>query len=397
MSYVLFPYERIQQGSKVILYGMGWLGKMFVEQIAQNHYCEVIFAVDREYKSKSSNLISVKSPTAIKEAEYDYVVIALLSVSTAEAIRDDLVKLGVPVEKCIFKYVLLEPDGEQIINKINSIDHFLHNRIGKMVYGLESFAQNECWRRTCPDWERSYLYEKFCRLQTALTVYEIEESHRFVRIGQLGDGGYLIVDNYPRIDNGMLYSFGVGGDISFEYEMAERGWQIYMYDHTVESLPQNHRAFHYQKRGLIGQHDDARPELSTLPELLCENGHMQEKDMLLKIDIEGYEVDVFRNMPEEIQSNFAQIVMELHGLSNIANWDTLIESLTKIERTHKLVHLHANNWGPILYFGDGMLTDAIELTFVRTNDWHFLPCKGLLLNPLDARCDSMRPERLVWQ
>ncbi|SFW32082.1 FkbM family methyltransferase [Selenomonas ruminantium] len=397
MSYVMFPYERVRQGSRIIVYGMGWLGKMFVEQIEQNHYCEVVFAVDRDYQSKKSNFVAVKSPTSIQGAEYDYIVIAMLSISVAEAIKEDLIKWGVPVEKCVYKYALLESDREQILQKINGMNHFLCDRVGKILYGLESYAENELWRSTCPDWRDSWLYKKFQSLRTALTVYKIDEPHRFVRIGQNGDGGYLIVDNYPLRQNGILYAFGVGGDVSFEYEMAEQGWQIYMYDHTVSKLPQKHPAFHYQKRGLIGRKDEQRPELSTLPEFLCENGHMQEQDMLLKMDIEGYEIDVFCNLPEDVQVQFSQIVLELHGLDNISNWDALLKALTKISRTHRLVHLHANNWGPISFFGDGMLTEAVELTFVRTADWHFSPRKGLLLRSLDVRCDGLRPERLAWQ
>lgn len=170
MSYVLFPYERIQKGSRVILYGMGWLGKMFVEQIAQNHYCELLFAVDRDYQSKSSNLIAVKPPVAIMEAEYDYVVISLLSVSMAESVKDDLAELGVPAEQCIYKYALLEADRENVLQKVTSMENFLRNRIGKILYGLESFAENECWRRSCKDWEHSWLNAKFRQLQTALMV-----------------------------------------------------------------------------------------------------------------------------------------------------------------------------------------------------------------------------------
>ena len=150
--YVLFPYERIPHGSKVILYGMGWLGKMFVEQIIQNNYCDILFAVDKQYKSKDSNLIAVKSPMAIQEADYDYIVIALLSVSTAESVKEELVKQGVPVGKCVYKYGKLESDEGELLQRITGIDGFLRRRVGRMLSGLESFAENECWRRSCTDW-----------------------------------------------------------------------------------------------------------------------------------------------------------------------------------------------------------------------------------------------------
>ncbi|BAL84066.1 hypothetical protein SELR_23580 [Selenomonas ruminantium subsp. lactilytica TAM6421] len=397
MNYVLFPYERVEKNSRVIIYGMGWLGRMFVDQIEHNHYCELLFSVDKNYQSINSNNIAVRPPISVQETEFDYIVIALLSVTTAESVKVELVNLGVPAEKCVYKYVLLESDREQILQKISSMDYFLRNRVGKMLYGLESFAENECWLRTCQDWEKSWLNEKFQLLKSALTVYKIDNTHNFVRLGKHGDGGYLIVENYPISERKILYAFGVGGDVSFEYEMAEQGYQVYMYDHTVPKLPQEHPSFHYQKRGLIGEHDESRFELSTLTDFMRENEHLQDQDMLLKMDIEGFEVDVFRNLSESVQSKFAQIVLELHGLDEIEKWDALLEALAGLKRTHTLVHLHANNWGSVTYIGNAMITEAMELTFVRTSDWNFSLHERFLLNPMDVRCDSVRPERLAWQ
>lgn len=397
MSYVLFPYERVRKDSRVILYGMGWLGRMFVEQILSNNYCKLLFAVDRDYKSKNSNLISVKPVSDIQAVEYDYVVIALRSLSLAESVETELRKYGVPKEKCIYKYTILGEDTETISKKITDMDKFLRQRVGRMLSGLESFTGNECWRESCPDWKHSWLYEKYTKLHNALTVYKIDEPHKFVRIGQNEDGGYLIVDNYPHQTGKVLYAFGVGGDVSFEYEMAEKGWEIYLYDHTVTRLPQWHPSFHYKKRGLIGCSENAKPEFATLVELLSENGHNQEQNMLLKMDIEGYEVDVFRYLSEQVQARFAQIVVELHGLDDSSHWDELIDALKRLGRTHKLVHLHENNWSTPFFLGNKRLSEAVELTFVRERDWHFSSYEGLLLNPLDARCDNMRPERISWQ
>lgn len=193
MSYVLFPYERVSRNSRVILYGMGQLGKMFAEQIASNHFCKLLFAADKDYMSKNNRFIAVKKPEYILQTEYDYIVIAVLSVSIAESVKEELVGLGVPAEKCIYKYVELETDDSDVMKKLSDIDGFLRGRLGRMLCGLESYAENEYWRRSCSDWEHSWLYKKFQQLQAGLTAYRIDSPHRFVRIGQRGDGGYLIV------------------------------------------------------------------------------------------------------------------------------------------------------------------------------------------------------------
>lgn len=397
MQYILFPYERVALGSKVILYGMGRVGKMFLEQISVNHYCKIICAVDRDYDKIINSEIPVYSPKKLLEVECDYIVIALQNATIAAQVSTNIQKMGISTEKCIYGYKPIQYYTEDIVRRLSTINSFLQGRVGKALAGLESFAQNEYLRRNWKALEKSWLYEKFYSLQEKLTVYEIVEPHQYLRVGGNLDGGYVIIKDVPR--NGkILYAFGVGSDVTFEYQLAVDGYEVFLYDHTVKCLPQNHDNFHFFKRGLIGKKDSSQPLLFEIEDLLRENGHTQEEEMLLKVDIEGYEIDVFKSMTENTQRKFSQIVIELHELSDISRWDDIIEALENLKRTHYIVHMHANNWSTAFYLGNDMLSDAIELTLVRKDIFNVIPKQGLLLSPLDARCDNeARLERIHWQ
>src|SRR5438067_11007102 len=69
-----------------------------------------------------------------------------------------------------------------------------------------------------------------------------------VRIGEPGDGGYVLVDRLrPRQP---VMSFGVGPSTSFETALAERGHEILLFDHTNEALPASHERFTWYREGL---------------------------------------------------------------------------------------------------------------------------------------------------
>ena len=56
-------------------------------------------------------------------------------------------------------------------------------------------------------------------------------------------------------------------------------------------------------------------DLKTLGELIIDNDHARCQNLIMKMNIEGCEWDVFdKAAPDEI-SQFSQIVIELHGLS----------------------------------------------------------------------------------
>ena len=204
------------------------------------------------------------------------------------------------------------------------------------------------------------------------------EGHKKIRIGQKADGGYILLDDLKNIK--IAYSFGISREISFDKELADRKIDVYMYDHTINRLPFENSRFHWKKIGLSGIISN-KTNLKTLPELLKENGHSKENDILLKIDIESHEWEVFQNLPTNIIKQFKYIVGEFHiSKRKKFNYYNILE---KIQLTHQIFHLHCNNCGTIIDLDGYKICNLLEISFIKKSGYNFykddnkLPIDGL--------------------
>ena len=75
-------------------------------------------------------------------------------------------------------------------------------------------------------------------------------------------------------NKGIAYSLGIADDISWDEDMAQRGYDVYMYDPTIDALPKEHQKFHFFKQG-IGKNSD----MITLDEAITCNGHASHEGM----------------------------------------------------------------------------------------------------------------------
>ena len=72
------------------------------------------------------------------------------------------------------------------------------------------------------------------------------ENFDLVRIGHNNDGGYILLDDFK--PGGIAYSFGISNDVSFDKDIASKGYDVFMYDHTIEGLPKREKEnprFHF--------------------------------------------------------------------------------------------------------------------------------------------------------
>ena len=95
----LFPFSKIQEKKKIVIYGAGGFGK------AIKKYCDVFKGEDVVgwvdlhydlYQKQGFDVISIKQ---IKKLEFDYLVIAVLNEKSAEQIKKDLVNRGISEDK----------------------------------------------------------------------------------------------------------------------------------------------------------------------------------------------------------------------------------------------------------------------------------------------------------
>lgn len=216
-----------------------------------------------------------------------------------------------------------------------------------------------------------------------------------VRLGADGDGGYVMLDDLADVQ--VCYSIGVGPDVSWDHDMAERGALIHQYDHTVEATPQQHANFRWTKLGLAGS-DHIAPELRTLETLIVENGDAQRTDMILKMDIEGHEFDVLDAMDPATLLRFRQIAVEIHALTMLDQESFRRRTervLNKLGRAHQCVHVHANNYAPMTIVHGVPVPDVVEVTYARRDLYTFVEETGVFPTPFDAPNRSDQPDLLL--
>ena len=93
--------------------------------------------------------------------------------------------------------------------------------------------------------KNSPAYRRFSRLHGLLHLQDVAEG-QLIRTGRPHDGGYLMLDEFKP---GMIaYSFGICDDVSWDKSMVERGIECFMYDHTIERLPEEHHLFHWPRK-----------------------------------------------------------------------------------------------------------------------------------------------------
>ena len=152
-----------------------------------------------------------------------------------------------------------------------------------------------------------------------------------ILVGKKSDGCYVLLDDFENIK--IAYSIVLATMIQFDDELAKRGIDVYMYDHKINSLPYNNIKFHWSKIGLCGKNEKAE-NLKTLEELMKENGHTSEKNMILKMDIEGWEWNSLNELNEDILKQFKYIVMEYH-FKDPSKEELYYNVLKKVHKTHQ--------------------------------------------------------------
>ena len=179
-----------------------------------------------------------------------------------------------------------------------------------------------------------------------------------ILIGRKADGGYVLLDDFENIK--IAYSFGIEADVYFDKDLADRGIDVYMYDHTINNLPFDNPKFHWKKIG-VGGKNDTNENIKTLEELIIENGHSSEKNMILKMDIESCEWNTLKDLSEEILNQFKYILIEFHFNKEP---NIYYEVLRKLYKTHQVFYFYCNNGNYIETFGNNRICLTLEVSWV---------------------------------
>ena len=95
----LFPYHMFPEGSRIVIYGAGNVGRTIYRQAMHDGYVRIEGIVDRGADGMEAIDMPVRPLKAILGMEYDYVLIAIRSRDVANDVKKDLIGMGIPEEK----------------------------------------------------------------------------------------------------------------------------------------------------------------------------------------------------------------------------------------------------------------------------------------------------------
>ena len=95
----LFPFGKVQFGSRVVLYGAGAVGKQYWQQLQKTEYCAEIVWVDKN--AQLLNDKNILTPEYAAPDKYDVLVIAIKDVGLANRIAEGMISKGWSKEQIV--------------------------------------------------------------------------------------------------------------------------------------------------------------------------------------------------------------------------------------------------------------------------------------------------------
>ena len=185
-----------------------------------------------------------------------------------------------------------------------------------------------------------------------------------ILLGEKKDGCYVLLDDLQNVK--IAYSLGISKKIQFDEELAKRGIDVYMYDHTINSLPSQNEKYHWKKIGICGKRTK-NSQLKTLDDLIIENGHIYEKNMILKMDVEFWEFESIIDTKEETINQFKFIAVEFHfrDEKNFAETKMFYQAIKKLYKTHQPFYTRCNGDRSLkVNFGNNRICQIMEVSYI---------------------------------
>ena len=196
------------------------------------------------------------------------------------------------------------------------------------------------------------------------------EGIKKIRMGAEYDCGFVMLNDFAGISKAL--SLGIGHDVSWDLAIAKRGITVLQFDHSINMAPVSHKLCKFRRQKIVAGPASNASEIS-IPDILYEHKIGSAEDLLLKIDIEGAEWEIFFAIDDRILSRFRQIICEFHAFYRIGQtaWRRrMLRVFEKLTKNHCVVHVHGNNCGKLVHIGDVTLPEVLEITFVRRKDYY---------------------------
>ena len=119
-----------------------------------------------------------------------------------------------------------------------------------------------------------------------------------------------------------------------------------------------------------------------------------KSDLILQMDIEKFEYEVFLSMSENLINRFRIMVVEFHDLDQLWNqsfFNIAERTFEKILHTHSCMHIHPNNIANTQKLNGIETTQAMEFTFLRKDRIDNAQLQTIFPHPLDYDNDQNEP------
>lgn len=220
-------------------------------------------------------------------------------------------------------------------------------------------------------------------------LHPLATDKELIRLGPDRDGGYLVPDDLAGIE--ACFSPGVSDSSDFELACAQRGMQVFLADWSVDGPATRHENFHFTKK-FVGATTSER--FMTVADWVKQAPIGADTDLLLQMDIEGYEFETLLSMPDELLKRFRIIVIEFHRLHHL--WSApffrlAASAFAKLLQTHSCVHLHPNNCRSSIYLQGVEIPRVMEMTFFRNDRFKPTGYARRFPHPLDRDNTAKAP------
>lgn len=98
----IFPWEAVKPGSRIVIYGGGNVGKIYLRQLARSSYCTLVAVCDKKPEGTGIHetpVINVQELSRMDAGMYDLILVAEEKKKTAMEILEELDLTGLDTEK----------------------------------------------------------------------------------------------------------------------------------------------------------------------------------------------------------------------------------------------------------------------------------------------------------
>lgn len=246
----------------------------------------------------------------------------------------------------------------RLVQKPNDVDHPDLIRTQSEAALLQS-ASDALWKEMEQAMQTLVEQKKSTEVRVLQLLKPCAKCSAPKRYGEANDGGYAMCSEL--IEDGKAtagYSLGINGFDGWGRDLSSKlHVPVYQYDCTNPTVP-DCTGGNCQFRELCITAETtktpSKPQYKTMLELMALNGHGNRgdvKDLIMQLDVESYEWDLFADpSTAEQMKEFSQLSVEYHGILQKsaccadAPMETKLKALENMNRMFVVTHLHGNNY-----------------------------------------------------